>query len=77
MKIGSRVTTRHGYTGVVVRMYDDFSAVSASCVSMSGTDWLAQQIIPFTEDELAEAWYSVACDDGGSVWSPKSLLDPI
>jgi calcineurin-like phosphoesterase len=72
--IGSSVQDVHGNRGLVVRMYDDFSAVGASCLTMSGGEWLARQAVAFTSDEQAEPWYRVECDDGGSVWSCGSRL---
>ena len=37
-------------------------------------DWLTQQNIPFTEDQLGEKWFSVLTLGGGSIWSCKSRL---
>lgn len=76
--IGSRVTEiKYGYTGRVVQMYDDFSAVSASCCSMTGEEWLDRQTIPFTEEARSERWFTVECDGGGAIWAPESHLEEI
>lgn len=37
-------------------------------------NWLEVQEIPFTEKQLNERWYSVACFDGGEIWTCESLL---
>ena len=75
MKLGDRVSDRHGNIGVIRRVYDDFSAVAASCRTMTGEEWLAAQEIPFSAEHLEETWFSVEFPNGGgSVWSPQSQL---
>lgn len=75
IRIGDAVIDRHGEHGLVERQYDDFSACAASCESMTGDEWLAAQEIPFTESQLREPWFRVACATGGGIWSPESCLE--
>lgn len=77
MKLGDRVRDRYGCPGTVRQLFDDFSAISASCNSLTGAEWLAAQNIPIPEEKLSEMWASVLCDTGGSIWSPVSLLTPL
>lgn len=74
MKIGTRVVDKYGMKGTVVKLYDDFSAISASCLSCTGERWLAGQAIPFEDFELIQVWASVDLDAGGRIWSPVSRL---
>lgn len=37
-------------------------------------EWLRIQEVPFTEDELYEEWYTILCQDGGSVWTCESRV---
>lgn len=74
MRNGTRVTDRYGFSGAVRQIYDDFSAISASCESMKGHEWLEQQAIPIPSECLAEQWASVNMEGGGSIWSPVSML---
>lgn len=76
MKIGDRVTDRYGWQGKVIRFYDDFSAIAASCLTMTGQEWLAMQEQPIPEACLKERWVGVEIDCGGAIWSPESLLTP-
>lgn len=66
---------RHGDVCVVTRLFDDFSACAASCMTMTGDEWFARQEPPLpasVRDEMwAECYYP---DSGGSGWSPVSLL---
>lgn len=74
MKIGTAVLDRRGESGKISRFYDDFSAIAASCVTITGEEWLAKQDFPFTPEHLTERWAGVRMDSGGSIWSPLSLL---
>lgn len=74
LSIGTIVLEQYGRTGKVVKVYDDFSACAASCRTMTGDEWLAEQTIPFTDEQLDEVWYEVEIEVGGSVWSPRSRL---
>lgn len=75
MTIGTRVIDRHGEHGVVHRFYDDFSAIAASCCSMSGDEWFERQMPPLAEECKKEQWVSVKLDTGGSIWTPKTALE--
>lgn len=75
LTVGDRVIDQYGGAGYIARIYDDFSACGMSCQSMSGKEWLEQQIIPYKESELNERWFSVMCDGGGSVWTCESKLE--
>ena len=78
MKIGAYMKNQHGIEGRVHRIFDDFSAVAACCISMTGEQWLAEQSIPFTKEQLAEPWAELRCDgDTGGVWAPFSCLTPV
>lgn len=75
---GTRVLDRNGYPGTVKMVYDDFSACAAQCVTMTGDEWLAEQLVPFTPEHMEEVWYCVVFGEeagGGAVWSPESLLE--
>lgn len=37
-------------------------------------EWLKQQEIPFTDDQLEEEWYCIKCFDGGVIWSCESTI---
>jgi len=69
-----RVITKDGEHGVVVRLYDDFTAVSKSCKSIVGRDWLLSQIVPFTDENLKEMWVEVQIDEKGTIWCPSSMV---
>jgi hypothetical protein len=73
MKIGTRVADRYGEVGRITKLYDDFSAVAASCLTMTGYEWLAAQDLPFPDKALTEIWAEVTMDRG-SIWSPISYL---
>jgi len=80
MKVGDRVSDRYGEVGTISQLYDDFSAISRSCVSMTGDEWLAAQERPFAKEHLKEMWASIVYGfngDDGARWSPLSLLTPI
>lgn len=71
---GTRVRDRHGHEGVIARLYDDFSAVAASCLTMTGDEWFAQQDPPLPESVKAEPWANVHVEPAGAVWCPLSTL---
>lgn len=71
---GDIVEDQYGIKGFVSQLYDDFSACNMSCLTITGNQWLEQQIIPFTTDELKEKWYQVTAFDGGSIWACESRL---
>ena len=68
------VQDRYGKHGYVTKYYDDFSAVASSCMTMTGDEWLQEQMIPFTQEHLEEMWCDVQLVNGGCIWSPVSLL---
>lgn len=74
IKIGTLVQDQYGNIGRVTKFYDDFSAISASCLTMTGDEWLERQNIPFKSDHLTEMWCRVTIRTGGSCWSPLSCL---
>jgi hypothetical protein len=40
-------------------------------------NWLKMQVIPFTEKELIEKWYSIRTFNGGAIWSCESRIQLI
>lgn len=73
MKIGDHVIEKkYGFTGKIIKFHDDFSAIP-HC-SMSREEWLSEQDIPFTKNNLNEMWVSIECDDGGAIIRPLSDL---
>jgi hypothetical protein len=36
--------------------------------------WLKIQEVPFTEKEIYEEWYTILCQDGGSMWTCESRV---
>lgn len=74
MKIGTRVVDKYGMRGAVVKLYDDFSAIDAFCLSCTGMKWLAEQKNLFYDHELDQIWASVDLDAGGRIWAPVSRL---
>lgn len=73
--VGSRVLTLSGYEGLIKRVYDDFSAIAYTLGRRAG-EWQALQEPSLTTEELAEPWYLVYADSGGSLWVPESRVSP-
>ena len=72
IELGDFVENRYGEKGSIMEQYDNFYDLPFT--TMKPQDWLDAQLIPFTEDQLYEKWFSVHCQSGGSIWSPESLL---
>lgn len=70
-KLNDKVETTYT-TGTISKIYSNYWVIPT--FSMTKREWLEQQLIPFTEDELYEAWYEIKCDDGGSVITCESKL---
>lgn len=73
--IGTRVLSQHGYEGVVIRVFDDLTAIEYK-LGAGAAAWVQAQDPPITPAERIERWYEVHVDGGGSIWSPESRLDP-
>ncbi len=74
MKIGQRVDTIWG-EGKILKCHQ--TIYDAEFLSMTPQEWIEIQLIPVTEDQLKEKWYSVAMDDGGSILQPESKIHEI
>ena len=74
MTPGTRVKDRHGHTGRINRLYDDFSAIASCCQSLTGDEWFARQDPPLPESVKSEMWAEVLVEPKGSILSPVSLL---
>jgi hypothetical protein len=74
MTVGSRVTDRWGEPGVLSVIYQNFAVASRGNVTMTPEQWLEQQTIPFSPDQLEEPWGAVDCDSGGVTIGPLSAI---
>lgn len=53
---------------------DDMSTVDKLVSGDPKDEWLNEQEIPFTKQQLQEKWYSVYTLDGGEIWACESNL---
>lgn len=71
-KIGDPVEDQYGEVGTIERVYSNFYDISH--MIMNRQEWLDQQLIPFSQDELLETWYQVLVNSGGAINSCESKL---
>lgn len=73
IEIGDYVSSQYGDRGSVIEEYENYWATPEP-LSMSRQEWLDRQLIPYTEYELDERWFSIHCETGGSIRSCESRL---
>lgn len=69
-KINQKADTDFG-EGVVIKQWVNFHALEF--LTMSPDEWLSRQLIPITDEQLKEPWYSIQMEDG-SIWKPESRV---
>ena len=61
---------------VITKKYRYRGRVYAKYHNAKGTNeedwWFEQQQIPFTQEEMEGRWYSILCENGGSVLVPEN-----
>lgn len=72
--VGSRVVDRWQEPGVVIKIHDDATALGPFVTLGSLEAWLEAQAMPIPKSLLFDRWATVACDTGGQILSPVSLL---
>jgi len=73
IQLGDYVQDRWGENGSVIKEYDNFWK-TPELLSMSRSEWLQKQMIPPTHEQLAETWFLVHCESGGSIMTFESSL---
>lgn len=59
-------------TGAIGRVYDKHHTHGDAGVTR---EWLAHQDTPFTASDLVGVWYSVLCEDGGSIITAEPRIE--
>lgn len=74
--VGDRVIDRYGEPGRVVASYRHFwdPRIPFPAVPIAREEWLADQFVPFTPEQLAEPWATVRGDSGRCSIGPLSTI---
>ena len=79
LEIGDVVRSIWKYEGQITAEYKNYLAIEKDkeqFIHHSSTEWLQQQIIPYTSEQInQERWFKVNCFDGGSILSCESRLE--
>ena len=75
IQLSDYVENQYGKKGIVIELYDTFYKVPMR--SMSHQDWLDQQLVPFSEEEINQKWAVVWSDAGGAFQSCESKLNKV
>lgn len=68
-----KATEVYGEEGIAVKEFNSFQDIPSKYIS-DKNEWLNEQEIKFTSENLQEKWVLILLENGGSCISPKSKL---